>query len=215
MQVLLAGSTGLVGSEVLRVLATDPRCERVIALTRRSPLPPKGKVLPRAFGFDAAAFAELAELKVDVVCCCLGTTIAQAGSEAAFRQVDYEYPLALARALPGAHYVLVSSVGASARSSLFYLRTNGELESALNGSGAPSVHVFRPSLLLGERTDVRSGERLAMSASRPLGGLFVGPLARYRPVEVPCLARAIARVSVAPSPGRHVYHFAEIAELAR
>ena len=132
------------------------------------------------------------------VFCCLGTTIKKAGSEAAFRRVDYEYPLALARLAAqweDAHFLLVSSLGASARSSVFYPRVKGELEEAIKALSFAGVHIFQPSLLLGERAELRMGERIAAYAALPLGFFLLGPLRKYRPIQARVVAQAMLRVA--------------------
>ena len=100
-------------------------------------------------------------LAVDQVLCALGTTIGKAGSQAAFRKVDFEYPCEvaqLANAKGARHFLLVSALGANARSSVFYNRVKGELEDAVLGLPLRSHTIVRPSLLVGDRTETRPGE---------------------------------------------------------
>ncbi len=139
---LLAGATGLVGRECLRLLARDERVAEVRALVRRA-LPADG-LGPRVRECRTE-FDQLGRhpdwFQVDRVFCALGTTIRQAGSQEAFRRVDYEYPLAIAkaaRARGASHFLLVSALGANARSSVFYNRVKGELEDAVRALGYPS-----------------------------------------------------------------------------
>jgi uncharacterized protein YbjT (DUF2867 family) len=195
---LLAGATGLVGRECLRLLGNDERVAEVHALVRR-PLPPES--MGRRIRECRTDFENLHEhpdwFQVDWVFCALGTTIRQAGSEEAFRRVDFQYPLAIAQAARAGgarHFLLVSAVGANARSRLFYSRVKGELEDALLGLGYPSVTIARPSLLLGERHEWRMGEEIAkrFAALAP---------PRWRPVYAWQVAAALVRAAHADAPG--------------
>lgn len=160
---LLAGATGLVGSHLLSLLLNDTTYIKVKCITRR-PIPiahPRLEVILT----DWSNLDQLTEqLEADDVFCCLGTTMKQAGGKEAFRQVDYHYPLQLAKAtlaLGASQYLLVSALGANARSAVFYNRTKGEVEKSIEAVGFASFHIFRPALLLGLRQVVRSGEGAA------------------------------------------------------
>lgn len=176
---VVAGSTGLVGSRLVELLSTAPEYARVIALARRAGESGRPTVQWRAADFD-----HLDKLLADVhgsaatpldVFCCLGTTIKTAGSEAAFRRVDFDYVVSLGRwAMQAAarRFVLVSALGANAASRVFYNRVKGEAELALRGLGLASVVILQPSLLDGERKEFRLGERLTLAALRPVRALF-------------------------------------------
>ena len=155
--------------------------------------------------FDRLAAApEL--FRVDQVLCALGTTIRQAGSQERFRVVDYEYPLAAARlglAQGATHFLLVSSLGADARSRVFYSRVKGELEAAVLALPYRSVTIARPSVLLGTRAEFRLGEQLAKSLS------FLVP-ARYKPVQARAVAAALVAAAREDAPGRRIIESAEI-----
>jgi uncharacterized protein YbjT (DUF2867 family) len=152
----------------------------------------------------------------DVVFCALGTTIGKAGSEEAFRKVDLEAVLALARAASGAgarQFLVVSSLGADPKSKAFYSRVKGEMERRLRGIAFEGTQVFRPSLLLGARVEFRLGERLAASVAAPVGFLLAGPLAKYRPIEAETVAAAMLRVARGAPAGFNVYESDEIRRL--
>ena len=175
---MLAGATGLVGGELLRLLAHDPAIDEVRVLVRR-PLPesmkgPKVRELPTDFR-DLEAHPEW--FQVDLVFSALGTTIAKARSREAFRRVDFDYPLAiarLARAQGARHFLFVSALGAQSRSFVFYNRVKGELEDAIRSLDYPSVTIARPSLLLGDRKEHRFGEELAKKFSWLLPSPWAG-----------------------------------------
>lgn len=212
---VVAGATGLVGGALSRLLAASPEWTEVRLLVRR-PVPELALPSVRQIVVDWERLAEWqGELQADAVFCALGTTRAKAGSEEAFRRVDYEYPLQLARLAQTAgarHFGLVSSVGANPQASSFYLRVKGELERDLQRVGLDSLAILRPSLLLGDRAEFRFGERVAIGIMRPLGPLFVGPLARYRGIEAATVAQVLERMALAAVPGVHILESEEIAK---
>jgi uncharacterized protein YbjT (DUF2867 family) len=219
MEAWVAGATGLVGRLLVGELTSRPEVANVTALVRKAEGRVLAKLEEQVVEFEKIEL-ELAGRTATHVFCCLGTTIAKAGSEAAFRQVDHEYPLALGRAAVSARakkFFVVTALGADPSSRIFYNRVKGELERDLAGLGLPELHVFRPSLILGDRADRRVLEKITMGAARPLGPLFVGPLRRYRPIEATHVARAM--VNVALGRGRsdrvNVYESDELAKLGR
>jgi uncharacterized protein YbjT (DUF2867 family) len=188
---LLAGATGLVGSFLLERLLASISYASVEIFVRRD----TGTTHPKLKS-DIADFARLDERRVsaDDVFCCLGTTIKQAGSQAAFRRVDYDYPVALARAAArgGAkRFLVVSALGANSASRVFYNRVKGEMEAAVRASGVPKVYVFRPSLLSGPRQEARFGEQVGLVAGALLGPL----LGKYRPIHADLVAAAMLRAA--------------------
>ncbi|HEU0196226.1 MAG TPA: NAD-dependent epimerase/dehydratase family protein [Nevskiaceae bacterium] len=209
---LIAGGTGLVGSQLLDRLLAAPDYARVVALGRRAPQPAVGLADERRFEFLATDFtgldARLPDLKVDDAFCCLGTTRAAAGSRAAFAHVDFDMVIAFARFARdrGAQrFVVVSALGASARSPAFYLRVKGCMESAVASLGFASSSVVRPSLLLGQRAQSRLGEALAQRVTPLFAPLLVGPLRAARPVRATAVANAMLTLARSGVPGHHVY----------
>lgn len=202
--VLLAGATGLVGASLLDALLADARFQRVLAPTRR-PLPahPKlqGQALASAEREGAAEFGV-----VDGYLCALGTTLKAAGSRAAFRAVDVDLVLQLAkraRAAGARTAVVVSSVGADARSASFYLRCKAEMEAGLAALGFERTHLLQPSLLLGARDQRRPGEGLAQRLAPLYTPLMAGPLSRYRPVSAAAVAQRMVDAMFMTEPGVH------------
>lgn len=186
---LLVGGTGLVGGEVLRQALGDPRIARVVAPTRR-PLEAHDKLVNPIVDFDHLP-VEAEWWSVDGVICTLGTTIKAAGSQAAFRKVDHDYPLAVARHAKAAGaraFALNSSIGANSRSKIFYSRTKGEVEEALKGCGYPSLALVRPGVLGGQRQELRPGEAVAVKL---LGLLAPIVPRRYRVVPAARVARTL------------------------
>lgn len=214
---VLAGATGLVGGRCLQSLLHSPAYARVIVLTRRpgfnwlSAGPAYAEVDPRVVDFDRLSPTDLAG--ADQVFCALGTTIKKAGSQAAFRKVDFECIASLARAAAEAgakRFVLVSSVGADPNSRNFYLRTKGETEQAVSALPFEAVHIFRPGLLLGHRAEKRTGERLAQIVMPAINFLLAGELRKYRAIPAETVARAMVQVIRVGNTGTRIYEYTEI-----
>jgi uncharacterized protein YbjT (DUF2867 family) len=195
---LVVGATGLVGAEIVDGLVADTSVAEVRALVRR-PLErwaPTVRLRELIADFDALD-AHPDWFRVDQVFCALGTTIRKAGSREAFRRVDFDYPFAVARlahAQGARHFLLVSAVGADARSRIFYSRVKGELEDAVRAVGYASVTIARPSVLVGARDEVRVGE-LVMKGLAPLFP------AAWKPVQARQVAAALVRAARAERPG--------------
>lgn len=175
--ILVLGATGLVGRTAVDLLLDDSRFERVVTLTRR----PLGRPPHPHLEQKVSAMTDLEDdrpaFRCDAILSALGTTIAKAGSQEAFRAVDFDLPLRAARmglAEGARHFLLVSSIGADAASRMFYTRVKGELEDALLRMGWPSVTIVRPSVLLGHRDELRIGERLGQPLSLLLPGRWRG-----------------------------------------
>ena len=147
---------------------------------------------------------------------CLGTTMKKAGSREAFRRVDHDLTLEAGREAcrAGARDAfLVSSSGADPDSRVFYLRTKGETEAALADLPFRSVHLLRPSLLTGDRDEIRPAEQMGALVGSLLRPLLVGPLRRFRPVAASVVARAMVALARDPGEGRFVHESEEIEEL--
>jgi uncharacterized protein YbjT (DUF2867 family) len=211
---LLAGATGLVGGHLLRRLLADPRYSQVVAVSRRALgiEHPKLRLLITDFDVIEAAIARLGET-VDDAFCALGTTIKAAGSRAAFRRVDFGYVVAFARAARAAgaqRLMLVSAIGASARSAIFYLRVKGETEEALAALGYSALHIFRPGLLLGQRAKSRPREALGRALAPFLNPLMLGPAKAYRGIPADTVAAAMIAAAGTARTGRHIHAYADM-----
>lgn len=214
--VALFGATGLVGGECLRLLLREPGISRVVAVTRR-PLALNAHDVGARHRLETAVFdftqleRYASTLAVDQIFCALGTTIKKAGSQPAFRKVDFDYPLAIARnalAQGARHFLLVSALGANAASRVFYSRVKGELEDAVLALPFRSHTVVRPSLLLGDRNEFRLGERIAARIG------FLVP-AKYKPVSAAAVARVLVAAARDDLPGKRIIESAEIRAIAR
>lgn len=206
--VLLLGATGLVGRETLTLLLADDTVSRVIVIARRPTGVRHTKLDEHVL--DLATMEQHAHLfAVDQILCALGTTIKQAGSQERFRTVDHDYPLTAARLglAHGAHHSLVvSALGANARSRFFYNRVKGELEQDLRALAYPSLTIVRPSLLLGDRTEHRLGEKIASKL-----GWLMPP--RMKPIPAKDVARALVELARENAPGVRVVESREMRRL--
>ncbi|MDC0707968.1 oxidoreductase [Stigmatella sp. ncwal1] len=187
---LVAGASGLVGGHLLDALLENPLYSQVHSLGRRS-LPKQHPRLTQ-HTVDFGRLDEAALPPAEDAFCCLGTTIKKAGNQEAFRAVDHDAVLNFAKAARRAgvrRFLVVTAMGANAHSFVFYNRVKGEVEEALQAQGFESLIIARPSLLLGERSEHRAGERAAALVAKVLGPLL-RPLGS-RPIEGRTVARAL------------------------
>jgi uncharacterized protein YbjT (DUF2867 family) len=211
---LIAGASGLVGSQLLPLLLASDRYARVIAVGRR-PLPiVHPKLEQRIFDFEQLEEHRL-QLIADDVYCCLGTTLRQAGSKEAFYQVDFLYVVKLAALTScnfAAQLLVVSAAGADATSRFYYNRVKGEMEEAVKQAPFRAIHFLRPSLLLGNRTEKRMGEQIGAVLLRVLRPVLVGPLRAYRAIEAEVVARAMLRAAEEEGGGIRIHSSDAIAQ---
>ncbi|UYZ61521.1 oxidoreductase [Hymenobacter weizhouensis] len=210
---LIAGASGLVGSQLLPLLLASERYNRVIAVGRR-PLPlVHPKLEQRVVDFDRLEEHRL-QLIADDVFCCLGTTMRQAGSREAFYRVDYDYVVKLAALTAGnfaGQFLVVSAMGADPASRIYYNRVKGEMEEAVRQTTFRAVHIFRPSLLLGPRAAKRLGEQLGAVLLRLATPLLRGRWQHYRAIGADTVARAMLRAAEDDGGGVRVHLSAAIA----
>jgi uncharacterized protein YbjT (DUF2867 family) len=206
---LIAGSTGLIGRSLLQKLLDSQDYRQVIAVTRR----PLGLAHPKLLN-PTSDFEHLGalggQLAAEDVFCCLGTTTAKAGGQAGLERVDYHMVLDLARSARAAgaqQFLVVSAVGSSLRSPAFYSRVKARMERSVAEVGYPTVHILRPSLLLGARGESRPAEEIAQKITPLLAPLFAGPLARYRPVAAETVAEAMLRLALRPAKGVNFHEY--------
>lgn len=212
---LIAGSTGLIGNELLQFLLNAKEYDKVIAVVRR-PLEIKHPKLDEKI----VDFDHLEEYKesfaVDDVFCCLGTTIKKAKTKEAMWKIDVDYPVAIAKlaSSQGAKkFLLVSSMNADPNSPIFYSKMKGKLEEAIKRIPFESIAIFRPSLLLGNRQEYRMGERAAAAIFTKVPFLFAGPLKKYKAIEGKTVASAMYRTAQGNNPGVTIYPSEQIQEI--
>lgn len=200
---LLAGSTGLIGRQLLQLLLESSRYSKVIALTRHD-LPGHPRLVQVRTEFGELR-EKAHEIKADDVFCCLGTTMEKAGSKKNFYKVDFEYPLQLAKitnASGAKQFLLVSALGANKKSGIYYNRVKGEIEEAILQVGFETVHIFRPSLLRGRREEKRAGERAAQLLYRIVG--FLIPK-KYKAIDSLKVANAMLSLAAQEQKGVFIH----------
>ena len=214
MKAAIAGATGLIGTQLLKLLDRSRSIDKVEVFSRK---PIRG--LSKKSWYHIIDFDKLPESgpkrNIDVAFCCLGTTMKQAGSKEAFRLVDQVYVFNFAKwALDhGAqHFLLVSSMGANPRSSVFYNKVKGEVEDEISSLDFYSTSIFRPSLLLGNRKQKRGGEQFAQKLSRVINPLIP---AKYKGIEDKCVARAMMQVAQNETQGERIILNDEILKLGK
>lgn len=204
---LLAGATGLVGSALLPLLLASERYAKVIVVSRRPVATQHPKLVQVVTDLGQLEHERL-RLIADDVYCCLGTTIRQAGSQEAFYKVDFLYVVqlaALTAANFAAQFLVVSSLGADLDSRFYYSRVKGEMEEAISQMPFRAIHIFRPSLLLGERAAPRLGERFGAAILGLVRPLLRGGWRKYRPVAAHTVAQAMLRAAHGDSGGVRIH----------
>jgi uncharacterized protein YbjT (DUF2867 family) len=211
------GATGFIGSHLLRKLLDNPDYERVIAVARK-PLAHSHTRLTTLIGDLASLPALKPQLVADEIFIALGTTRKHTPDEAEYYKIDHDYPVlaaGIAKANGARSVFLVTAVGANAGSNLFYIRTKGEVERDILALDFDHTHIFRPSMIMGQRDEDRLRERLFVAAWRVLNPLLVGPADRYRGLTGEEIARAMANAAQHETGKVRIYHWKEMAALLR
>lgn len=190
---LLVGATGLVGGFVLEKLLNDDYFSQVIVLSRKHIGKQHPKLREEIINFDALQ-KHTSVIKADIIFCCLGTTIKKAGSQAAFRKVDYEYPFRIAQIAKengATSYLIISAMGSNKSSFIFYNRVKGEVEDAIAKLNYNTFHILQPSLISGDRQEKRTGEDVANKLFPVLNPLLIGSLSKYKSIKAEQIAKAM------------------------
>ncbi|MDM5188270.1 oxidoreductase [Bacillus sp. DX4.1] len=209
---LVLGTSGLVGQEVTQLLLESDYYESVTIFVRK-PLQWEHEKLQQ----KQVDFSILEEYKeffaVDDVFSCLGTTIKKAKTKANFKQVDYEYTLraaCLAEIQGVQNFLAISSMGANPKSLFFYSQVKGKMEEEIKKLVIGGIHIFRPSLLLGEREEFRFGERLAEKTLGIMPFVFNGAFKKYKPITAEQVAKGMYLAALREESGVHIYNSSEI-----
>lgn len=214
---VIVGATGLVGSILLQKLLNDDAFSKVIALTRKLSEIPHKKLVNKVVDFNNEEELRNSFDTADVIFCALGTTQKKVnGDEAAYRKIDFDIPLKIARIGKEKgvkQFVLVTSIGANLNSNSFYLRLKGEIEKAISELGYESLYIIRPSMLLGKRSEFRLGENIGQAVMRSASFLFFGQMKKYYPVKAKDVAEAMIMASKEKKPGINVIEYEEMMQL--
>lgn len=193
---IILGATGLTGSLLLEKLIADDRYESIVLFSRKS----TGNTSPKV----TEHVGEVLHLhhfkdnfKADDVFCCIGTTAAKTKDKTQYKAIDYGIPLAAAQLSKEnniSNFAVISALGADTGSSIFYNRTKGEMEDAVRAENIENTYIFQPSLIVGNRNEIRFGEKFAYAMMKLFGFLLVGKLKKYKPIQASTIASAMILV---------------------
>jgi uncharacterized protein YbjT (DUF2867 family) len=212
---LIIGSTGLIGSQLLKFVLDSNDYLEVVTFVKRDTGIKHKKLTQHIIDFDAPeTYKDL--IIGDDFFCTIGTTIKKAGSKKAFRKVDFEYPrqfAAFALQNKVKQFLIISSLGADTKSGNFYLKIKGEIEDFLKDCNFESVSILQPSLLLGNRTEFRLGEKVGAFFMTTLSFLFLGNLKKYKPIESKTVAKALLKIAQTNNKEFKIYESDAIQEI--
>ena len=215
MTATLIGATGLIGSYLLEELLHDPSFDTVKILIRRPIDISDAKLEKKIVDFNDNDSLLIAMANSDVVFCSIGTTNWKTkGDKEAYRRIDYDIPVKAARfcKITGCEkFVLVSSVGANTKARGFYLKLKGEIEEAIQTVGLNSVHVMRPSMLLGNRKEFRFGEKVGAPLIKAFSFLLSS---KYKPIQARDVARAMVAAAKKNDEGFFVHEYKDIKQMS-
>jgi len=216
MTATLVGATGLIGSHLLQELLNDSYFDTVKILIRRPIDITHPKLKKKIVDFNDSDSLLMALSNSDVLFCSIGTTQKKVkGDKGAYRKIDFEIPVKLARfckMISCEKFILVSSAGANSKSSNFYQRLKGETDEAVKEIGLRIVHIMRPSLLLGERKEYRLGENIGNTIMTSLSFLIPS---KYKAIEAKDVARVMLILSKKNEEGIFVHENIGIRELSK
>ena len=204
---IIAGASGLIGSNLLNILLDQPQYNEVLIIVRKE-LPIQNEKLKQLIvDFDKLDnYADA--ITGHAIFSCLGTTNAQTPDKDQYKKIDHDYPLHLARLAKQngvEQFHVVTAIGADKTSSTFYLKLKGELEEDLKQVGLPTLHIYQPSMLVGRTDGSRFGEKALVTLFKLINPLMVGGLKKYRSIEGHTVARAMFKKSLDAAPGTFTY----------
>lgn len=215
-RVIVAGASGLVGSELLNLLLDNDKIDEVVALVRR-PLPVSNiKLVQILTSFDSLGEIKN-DLKGDALYCCLGTTKNKTPDESDYRKVDHDYPVALAKLASEnkvSQFHLISALGADPNSGIFYNKLKGETERDIKEIPFRAIYIYQPSLLTGDRKEKRQVEKLAITLMKIINPLLAGSLKKYKSIQAITVAKAMINQTFKNEEGIHTYPSDTITQLA-
>ncbi len=210
----IAGATGLIGNELMHLLLNDNNCATVRILLLKPISFDHPKLAKKLVDFADADSLLVAMDGSNAVFCCVGTTQKKVkGDKDAYRKVDFDIPVNLARyckIIDCKKIVIVSAAGANSKAGNFYLKLKGEMEEAVKASGVESIHIMRPSVLLGNRNESRPMEKISQKIMSALSFLIPS---KYKPISATDVARAMIAAAAKNETGFFVYEYAGMREV--
>jgi uncharacterized protein YbjT (DUF2867 family) len=216
---LVLGATGLIGSNVVKLLLADDAYNKVRVLVRKDYHIRHPKLEVERVTFDDLEEFSAKIGKGDSIFCCIGTTMNKVkGDKITYRKIDFDITVNAAKfglAAGYTKYLLVSSIGANANSKNFYLQLKGEVENAVAGYPYKGLHIFQPSFLLGKRNEFRLGEMMGKGVMQGLSIMFFGSLTKYKAIDAETVAKAMVTASKNNEAVKRIYTYKEIVNLSR
>ena len=216
MTATLIGATGLIGNFILEEMLNDPYFDTVRILIRRPIDITHPKLEKKIVDFNDSDSVLVALSNSDVVFCAIGSTMKKVkGDKDAYRKIDFDIPVNLARfcKMTGCEkFILVSSAGANSKSMNFYQKLKGETDEAVKSSGLKTIHIMRPSLLLGERKEFRLGENIGKAVMTGLSFLIPE---KYKAIQGKDVAKVMIALAKKNEEGSFIHDNKEIRELAK
>jgi uncharacterized protein YbjT (DUF2867 family) len=213
---VIAGASGLVGSELLKLLLQESYYNEVLVLVRKE-LPVQHKKLVQLI----VEFDNLDQHRQAIsgyaLFCCLGSTKSKTPDLSIYRKIDHDYPVKLAKIAKQnniSHFHLVSAIGAKSTSHNFYSKMKGETEEDVQAVGVNTLHIYQPSLLTGNRNERRLAERIATNVMKVIDPLLIGGLKKYKSIPAATVARAMFKQSLNQEEGVFVHPSDHIKQLA-
>lgn len=194
---IILGATGLTGSILLEKLINDHRYETIKLFSRS-----KIEGLPSKVKQFVGDILELESFKsdftADEVYCCIGTTAKKTPDKTLYKKIDFGIPVTAAKlskvnGIPT--FIVISALGANAKSSIFYNRTKGEMEQAVRSEQIEKTHILQPSIIGGDRQEKRIGEKIGLMVFKILQPLFIGKLKKYRITPAEAIAQAMINLA--------------------
>ncbi len=211
---VVLGATGFIGKHLVDELKNDSAFSKVRLLVRRPVNYNDPKIEEVVTDFSNPDDFKTRLGNGDALFCCIGTTMKQVnGDKDAYRKIDFDIPVNAAKFAKQAgfsQYLLVSSVGAGKDAGNFYLQLKGEVEDAIKDLGINSFHVFRPSMLMGERKEFRLGEWLGKGLMKVVSPLLLGKYKKYRGISGDAVAKAMVRAANSNKTGTFYYEYEKI-----
>ncbi len=219
MRAILIGGTGLIGSLLLEKLLHDPVFSRIKLISRRTTGIQHAKLEEAIINFEDAAAFKKEVSNADVLFCCIGTTQKQVkGNSEAYRKIDYDIPVNAAKFCTEngvGKFLIVSSVGANPSAGNFYLKLKGETEVAVLSFPIASIHIMRPSMLIGSRKESRPGEIFGIVLMKLFSVFLLGNISKYKAIKADDVAAAMHIAAKKTATGRFIYHYKEMIGLIK
>ncbi len=216
---IVLGASGQIGHLLVEQLLRDDYFELLRIILRRPFDIKSPKIEEKIVDFETESEFRNALDKADVIFCCIGTTMKKVkGNKDLYRKIDFDIPVNSAKwgyENGLRQFAIVSAVGADPGSGNFYLHLKGEVEKSISEIPFESIHIMRPSFLLGKRKERRPSESIGKLLLQPLAFIFAGSWKKYRPIQASIVAQAMIAAVKKSLPGKHIYHYAEMIQLTR